>query len=63
MFFLQRGNDVPHSPVFYAYLVVGSSKALLFTEKSKITPEVMGHLKSADVELRPYDSILTEIER
>ncbi|CAM8928443.1 unnamed protein product [Rhodiola kirilowii] len=57
-----RGNDVPHSPVFYAYLVVDINGALLFTEKSKVTPEVMDHLKSANVELRPYDLILSEIE-
>uniref|UniRef100_A0A7N1A5F9 Metallopeptidase M24 family protein n=1 Tax=Kalanchoe fedtschenkoi TaxID=63787 RepID=A0A7N1A5F9_KALFE len=57
-----RGNDVPHSPVFYAYLVVNINGAFLFTENSKVTPEVMDHLKSAKVELRPYDSILSEIE-
>ncbi|XP_056168399.1 aminopeptidase P2-like isoform X3 [Syzygium oleosum] len=57
-----RGNDVPHSPVVYAYLLVKTDTAELFVDSSKITPEVMDHLKNAGVELRPYDKILSEIE-
>lgn len=47
----------------YAYLVVEVDAAKLFIDNSKVTQEVMDHLKSAAVELRPYDSILSEIER
>ncbi|KAL3728283.1 hypothetical protein ACJRO7_032952 [Eucalyptus globulus] len=57
-----RGNDVPNSPVVYAYLLVKTETAELFVDSSKITPEVMDHLKNAGVELRPYDKILSEIE-
>ncbi|KAK9292664.1 hypothetical protein L1049_020642 [Liquidambar formosana] len=57
-----RGNDVPHSPVMYAYLVVDVNGAKLFIDNSKVTPEVMDHLKNAGIELRPYESILSEIE-
>lgn len=60
---LQRGNDVPHSPVVYAYLLVKTDTAELFVDSSKITLEVMDHLKNAGVELRPYDKILSEIEK
>ncbi|GLT94930.1 hypothetical protein SLE2022_126410 [Rubroshorea leprosula] len=58
-----RGSDVPHSPVMYAYLIVEINGAMLFVDNSKVTPEVMDHLKNAGVELRPYDSILSEIKR
>ncbi|MFS7986651.1 putative hydrolase [Helianthus anomalus] len=58
-----RGNDVPHSPVMYAYLIVELDSTKLFVDSSKVTPEVMDHLKKAGVELRAYDSILSEIER
>ncbi|KAL4378489.1 hypothetical protein GQ457_02G039040 [Hibiscus cannabinus] len=58
-----RGSDVPHSPVMYAYLIVDVEGAKLFVDDSKVTAEVMDHLKNAGVELRPYDSILSEIER
>ncbi|KAF7805115.1 aminopeptidase P2 [Senna tora] len=57
-----RGSDVPHSPVMYAYLIVEIDGAKLFIDNSKITKEVSDHLKKAGIELRPYDSILSEIE-
>ncbi|XP_073270444.1 aminopeptidase P2 [Primulina huaijiensis] len=57
-----RGSDVPHSPVMYAYLVVEIDEAKLFTDDAKITPEVMKYLKNSGIELRPYESILAEVE-
>lgn len=60
---MQRGSDVPHSPVMYAYLIVEIDRAKLFVDDSKVTPDVMDHLKNAGVELRPYNSILSEIKR
>lgn len=60
---LQRGNDVPHSPVMYAYLIVEIGDAKLYIDNSKVTPEVLAHLKGAGVQLRPYEAILSEIER
>ncbi|KAI3810551.1 hypothetical protein L1987_20170 [Smallanthus sonchifolius] len=57
-----RGNDVPHSPVMYAYLIVEIDFAKLFVDNSKVTPEVMDYLKKAGIELRAYESILSEIE-
>ncbi|KAK1258947.1 hypothetical protein QJS04_geneDACA010229 [Acorus gramineus] len=57
-----RGSDVPHSPVMYAYLIVDTSNAKLFIDNSKITNEVMDHLKKSGVEVRPYEVILPEIE-
>lgn len=62
-FVLQRGSDVPHSPVTYAYLIVEIDRATLFVDDAKVTPDVMNHLKNAGVELKPYDSILSEIKR
>ncbi|XP_019440557.1 PREDICTED: probable Xaa-Pro aminopeptidase P [Lupinus angustifolius] len=57
-----RGSDIPHSPVVYAYLIVEIDGAKLFIDDSKITEEVSDHLKEAGIELRPYNSILSEIE-
>lgn len=62
-FVSQRGSDVPHSPVIYAYLIVELDKAELFIDNSKVTTEVRAHLESAGIELKPYDSILREVER
>lgn len=60
---LQRGSDVPHSPVMYAYLIVKYDTAEFFVDASKVTPEVMDHLKKTGVELKPYGSIRLEIEK
>ncbi|XP_010464060.1 PREDICTED: probable Xaa-Pro aminopeptidase P isoform X2 [Camelina sativa] len=57
-----RGSDVPHSPVMYAYLIVEVDQAHLFVDNSKVTEEVKDHLKNAGIEIRPYDSILQEID-
>lgn len=58
-----RGSDIPHSPVVYAYLIVEIDGATLFIDDSKVTEEVSDHLKKANVEIRPYNSIISEIER
>lgn len=58
-----RGSDVPHSPVFYSYLVVSNTGATLFVDANKVSEEVMIHLSKAGVQLRPYEAILSEIER
>lgn len=47
----------------YAYLVVEINGAKLFIDSHKVTTEVMEHLKNAGIELRPYESILSEVER
>ncbi|KAL8159507.1 hypothetical protein V2J09_001044 [Rumex salicifolius] len=57
-----RGNDIPHSPVMYSYLIVETKGATLFVDDCKITPEVMDHLKTAGIEIKPYESILNAVE-
>ncbi|KAM0952039.1 putative xaa-Pro aminopeptidase [Dioscorea sansibarensis] len=57
-----RGNDVPHSPVFYSYLIVDTTGATLFVDNNKVTDQVIDHLRTAGVELRPYEAILSELE-
>lgn len=60
---MKRGNDIPHSPVVYAYLIVEIDGAKLFVDDSKVTEEVRDHLKKADIQIRTYYSIISEIER
>ncbi|RVW91376.1 putative Xaa-Pro aminopeptidase P [Vitis vinifera] len=43
-----RGNDVPNSPVMCAYFIVEIDGAKLFIDDSKVSPEVMDHLKNLD---------------
>ena len=56
-----RGNDVEFSPLTYAYaLLFADSKAVLFIDPAKLTPEVKAHL-GADVRLAPYDGLDHEL--
>ncbi|XP_074312294.1 aminopeptidase P2 [Silene latifolia] len=57
-----RGSDIPNSPVMYAYLIVDVDGADLFIDDSKITSEVMDYLQSAGIKLKPYETILKEVE-
>ncbi|KAG6427300.1 hypothetical protein SASPL_111542 [Salvia splendens] len=57
-----RGSDIPHSPVMYAYIIVEIDGAKLFINDAKINPDVMDYLKNAGIEVRPYESILSEVE-
>jgi len=47
----------------YAYLIVEIAGAKLFVDDFKVTEEVRDHLKKADIQIRPYNSIISEIER
>lgn len=57
-----RGNDIPHSPVMYAYLLVDTDGAKLFIDDVKVSSEVRDYLKNAGIEFCPYGDILYEIE-
>ncbi|KQK20406.1 hypothetical protein BRADI_1g54327v3 [Brachypodium distachyon] len=58
-----RGSDVPHSPVFYSYLIVEMSTATLFVDRNKVSEDVLEHLEKAGVTLKPYNAILSSVER
>ncbi|XP_039801282.1 aminopeptidase P2 isoform X2 [Panicum virgatum] len=58
-----RGSDVPHSPVFYSYLIVEVSTATLFVDSNKVSEDVLEHLEKAGVKLKPYEAIVSEVER
>jgi Xaa-Pro aminopeptidase len=60
---MQRGSDVPHSPVFYSYLIVEVSTATLFVDSNKVSEDVLEHLEKAGVKLKPYEAIVSEVER
>nr|CAB3452317.1 unnamed protein product [Digitaria exilis] len=57
-----RGSDVPNSPVFYGYLIVEVSTATLFVDSNKVSEDVLEHLEKAGVKLKPYETIVSEVE-
>ena len=52
-----RGKDVEHTPVFYAYMLVGSDQAWLFAEPDKFSEEIRRSLDSDQITLMPYDGL------
>ncbi|KAL5198244.1 hypothetical protein ABZP36_001756 [Zizania latifolia] len=58
-----RGSDVPNSPVFYSYLIVENNTATLFVDNNKVSKDVLAHLEKAGVNLKPYEAILSDVER
>ncbi len=52
-----RGADILCNPVFIAYLIISPQGATLFTECTRITPEVKNYLDDNHIELRPYKEI------
>ncbi|MBL4938638.1 aminopeptidase P family protein [Clostridium sp. YIM B02515] len=53
-----RGRDVECNPLTIAYAVVTENKNYLFIDDRKVSSEVKEELEKANVELRPYDSIV-----
>lgn len=53
-----RSNDVPCNPVATSFLYLAPKGNSLFVDEAKLTPEVIDYLKSADVSVAPYNSVL-----
>ncbi|MGN0480524.1 MAG: aminopeptidase P family protein [Lachnospiraceae bacterium] len=56
-----RGNDVECTPVFLAYMVVLSDKAVLFVHKEILDSAITLELSSMGIEIRDYDSIYSDL--
>lgn len=54
-----RGRDVEYNPVFYAYSLISSDRALLFIQGAKVPPPLAESLARSGVELREYAEVTT----
>ena len=52
-----RGNDVHCNPVFVSYLLISTSKAILYVDKEKLTPEIQAYLNGEGVETDDYENV------
>ena len=52
-----RGNDVHCNPVFVSYLLISTSKAILYVNKEKLTPEIQAYLNGEGVETDDYENV------
>lgn len=58
-----RGSDVPHNPLFHAYLFVGMDSATLFLDGSKEKEETASYLRSLNIERREYTDLWSFLRR
>lgn len=58
-----RGSDIPHNPLFHAYLFVGLDSAIIFLDGSKVNTEMAEYLKTLGVERREYIDLWTFLRR
>lgn len=56
-----RGGDIPSTPVFYAYTVIGLDTAWLFTDTGKISTAIRTRLQNDGVTLFEYATVDTTI--
>ncbi len=52
-----RGDDVPCTPVFLSYLVVGKDSITLFIDPRKVSEDVAIYLKTLGITMAPYQEI------
>lgn len=57
-----RGNDVNNNPVIASYALVSMEKAYLFIDENKVPKEVQKTLEDNNVEIKDYESILSELK-
>ena len=51
--------SIPYNPVFFSYALVTVDTAILYIDKTKLSPEVIEHLGD-DVKIQPYDAIFED---
>ncbi len=55
-----RGNDLPHTPVFFSYLIITTDEVLLCTDSSRFDETLLQEV-SQDLKVVPYESVKDHI--
>jgi Xaa-Pro aminopeptidase len=55
-----RGSDIPYNPVFFSYAAITPNSATLYTDSSKLGPEVKAHLEGS-VTIKPYSALFSDL--
>lgn len=58
-----RGDDVNHTPVFLAFVLVGEDATRLYVDEAAFSKEICEHLAADGVELKPYMSIYGDLKK
>ncbi|OON97655.1 MAG: peptidase M24 [Candidatus Epulonipiscioides saccharophilum] len=52
-----RGNDIPHFPVILAYSIINIDSAYLFTDRTKLSDEIIFILNKDNIKIKDYNEI------
>ncbi|MBP1758097.1 MAG: Xaa-Pro aminopeptidase [Firmicutes bacterium] len=52
-----RGNDLPHTPVFFSYLLLTTAGGTLFVTPEAVSPSIKAALEAEGLAVASYDSI------
>ncbi len=52
-----RGNDIPHTPVFYSFSIITFEHTYLFIDSNKIDLSIEKYLDDNDITIKPYQEI------
>jgi len=58
-----RGNDIPCTPVAYAFAMVTMRKVSYYIDKKQVTKEVRAYFKQIGVTVRPYDALALDLSK
>jgi len=58
-----RGSDIPHCPVFLAYLLIGLDRNILYINPEKVPVSVQAYLSQCNVEIRRYEEISSDLKK
>lgn len=58
-----RGNDIPCTPVAYAFAMVTMRKVSYYIAKEKLTDKVSEYLKKTGVTVRPYSALGSDLAK
>ena len=58
-----RGNDIPYTPVAYAFAIVGKDYLNYYIDETKVTEQVREYLEKAGVTIRPYESYKDDLAK
>ena len=58
-----RGSDIPHNPLFQAYLFVGLDSATIFLDAGKVIPDTTEYLNSLNIARRDYQDLWSFLRR
>ena len=57
-----RADDILYTPFFVSYLIVTPTAATLYINKEKVPEEVEDYLKGEGVAIRPYDTVIEDLQ-